>query len=487
MDYPMRPKLDLRLTQKLVMTPQLQQAIKLLQLSRLELSQVVAQEMVENPLLEEVAMDSSDEDSGGETPVEEMETKSESETEPEVDLSAEELRSQWEEYLEDDFDRRGNASTVDRSVDDLPSYDQTLSRPTTLLEHLVSQLHLAKMSGKEREIGLSIVGNIDENGYMRTPLEEIAAATSVSAAEVEKVLSVVQGFDPPGVGARDLKECLMIQVMDRDIDNPVVKAVISEHMQEIEEKKYKNVAKSLSVPLEDIIEAVKIIEGLEPKPGRPFFSNDAQTIIPDVYVVKAESEFRVVLNDDGLPRLHVSPFYRKMLTSKSMEPGSTRQYLNEHLKSAIWLIRSIEQRNRTIYKVAGSIVKFQSDFLDRGIAHLKPLVLRQVAEDIEMHESTISRVTTNKYAHTPQGIFELKFFFTNSVSAASAQQEGLSSVSVREAIRKMVEEETGDRPLRDQEIVDRLRKEDIHIARRTVAKYRNELRIPSASRRKKFD
>jgi RNA polymerase sigma-54 factor len=480
----MKPKLDLRLTQKLVMTPQLQQAIKLLQLSRLELSQVVEQEMVENPLLEEVLQETLEEESNGEAPDENSEAKTEEGSETE--LSADELRSQWEDYLEDDFDRGRNAQTVDHTAEDLPSYEQTLTRPTTLLEHMVSQLDLVRILPKEREIGLSIIGNIDENGYLRLPVEEIARTMGIAVESVEEVLGIIQGLDPSGIGARDLAECLLIQLRDRGNKDPVVESIIRGHMADIEDRKYKAVARSLNITLEDVVQAVKVIEGLEPKPGRPFFLNEAQTIIPDVYVVKTETGYEVMLNEDGLPRLHISPFYRKMLTSKAIASSSTRQYLNEHFKSAIWLIRSIEQRNRTIFKVATSIVEHQKEFLDRGLSHLRPLVLRQVAEDISMHESTISRVTTNKYIHTHQGIFELKFFFTNSVSASSDHQNGLSSVSVREVIRGIVDEERSGRPLKDQEIVDRLKEKDIHIARRTVAKYRTELNIPSATRRRRF-
>jgi RNA polymerase sigma-54 factor len=484
----MKPRLDLRLSQKLIMTPQLQQAIKLLQLSRLELSQVISQEMSENPLLEEVGQESEQEQEEETLPAEggeegEGETK---DLESEWERQGEELRSQWEDYLGEDFARGKSAGTIENPTDDAPSYEQTLTRSPTLVDHLNNQLSLVRLSDREREIGQLIIGNIDENGYVRLSVEELSETSGAPVDQIESVLKIVQAFDPAGVAARDLRECLLIQVREKGIADPLVKAIISEHLPLVEVRKYRAIAKALRVSLEDVIAAVKIMETLEPKPGRPFFSNEAQTIIPDVYVVKSEGEYQVLLNDDGLPKLHVSSFYRKMLTSQTDTSGSVKQYLNDHLKSAVWLIRSIEQRNRTIYKVARSIVNLQREFFERGIGHLKPLVLRQVAEDINMHESTISRVTTNKYMHTPHGLFELKFFFTNSVGPREGPEGDLSSVTVREIIRQMVVEEGSDHPLRDQEIVDRLKEKNIHIARRTVAKYRAELKIPSASRRRKY-
>jgi RNA polymerase sigma-54 factor len=481
----MKPKLELRLSQKLIMTPQLQQAIKLLQLSKLELTQVVSQQLLENPLLEEIQQEQSDLEESSEERLENKEEK-EGESEDQRDTEAEELKSQWDEYLQEDYEGSKNVNIKEVDADDTPSYEQTLTKPTTLAEHIISQLQLAKTTPQQFEIGLVIIGNIDEDGYLRTSVKDVAVSLGVSNESVEASLLLVQSFDPVGVGARSLEECLLIQVKELDIKIPFIKDIICDHLKDIENKNYKTISKSIKASLEQVITAVKIIEGLEPKPGRPFFLDEAQTIIPDVYVVKSEGQYQVIMNDDGLPRLKISPFYRKLLTSKENASNSTREYLNEHLKSAVWLIRSIEQRNKTIFKVAQSIVKLQQEFFNRGIAYLKPLVLRQVAEDIGMHESTISRVTTNKYMHTPSGIFELKYFFTNSVSLSDGSEGELSSVTVREMIKQIVEEEGSKRPLRDQEIVSLLKKNNINIARRTVAKYRYELKIPSASRRKKY-
>lgn len=481
----MKLSLDLRLSQKLVMTPQLQQAIKLLQLSKLELSQTISQELLENPMLEEVSQEELDEEASveGQDPEKEPDENDESGS----DTTAEELNSQWEEYLEDTDYKTKNLETIDNAVAEGPSFEATLSKPPTLAEHLVSQLRLSKTSQEEFDIGLFIIGNIDEDGYLRQSIEDISGASSKPLEAVDSVLKLIQTFDPTGIGARNLKECLLIQIRDRGIQVPFLEQIISDHLKDIENRKITMVARAVKASFEEVIEAMKAMERLEPKPGRPFYSEEAQTIIPDVYVVKSEGQYRIALNDDGLPRLHISPYYRKLITSKIETSSSTKSYLNEQLKSAVWLIRSIEQRNRTIFKVAQSIVKIQREFFERGISHLKPLVLRQVAEDISMHESTISRVTTNKYMHTSHGIFELKFFFNNSVGAANGDEGELSSVTVRDIIRQLVDLEAADKPLKDQEIMDRLMEKNIKIARRTVAKYRTELKIPSASRRKRYN
>jgi RNA polymerase sigma-54 factor len=315
-------------------------------------------------------------------------------------------------------------------------------------------------------------------------VEELATLAEAKDEEVERALKLVQSFDPMGVGARDLKECLSIQLEQLGLKGSLADVIVSNHLREIETRRFQDIVKSLGVSLEEILAVVKIIQGLEPKPGRPFLTDEAQIIIPDIFVTKSDDDYVVVLNDDGLPKLRISPYYQKLLMDKTHTPDATRNYLESRFRSAIWLVRSIEQRNRTICKVAESIVKFQREFLEKGVDSLKPLVLRQVADDISMHESTISRVTTNKYMHTPQGIFELKYFFNSSLSRSGEFGGEVSSVSVREIIRQMVSGEDPQNPLKDQEIVERLRNQHIEIARRTVAKYRVELKIPQASRRR---
>jgi len=471
----MKTRLDLRLSQKLVMTPQLQQAIKLLQLSRLELSQTVSQELLENPLLEESATEL-------EEPIEEKKSQEEEEL---PNSKETELSSQWEEYI-GDIERENRETEYPSTAggDEPPSYEQTLTRSQSLSDHLQWQLSLSVTTPRDVEIGKLIIGNIDDDGYLRLSIEELAVSADARVEEVDKALKLIQSFDPMGVGARDLRECLSIQLEPLGLKGTLADVVVSNHLKDIEARRYQAIAKTLGVSLEEVLAVVKIIQGLEPKPGRPFFADDAQVIMPDIFVVKSDDDYSVVLNDDGLPKLRISAYYQRLLSEKSQTPENIRTYLADRFRSAVWLVRSIEQRNRTICKVTESIVKFQREFFDKGIDYLKPLVLRQVAEDISMHESTISRVTTNKYAHTPQGIFELKYFFNSSISRSGEFGGEVSSVSVRELIRQMVSQEDPKKPLRDQEIVERLKGQHIEIARRTVAKYRTELKIPQAGRRR---
>jgi len=501
----MKLRLDLRLSQKLIMTPQLQQAIKLLQLSRLELQQTLTQHLMENPLLEEVQADVEEGEAAAlEEPGQDKKEVGPSEggaeepqaenSEPPEDLTP----TGWEDYFDGDR-RAGDVEYPAASQDEFPSYDQTLTKPTSLEDHLLWQLALSGLAGREKTIGQMIIGNLDDDGYLRTPLEDIATEAGASAAEVESVLKQVQTFDPAGVGARDLRECLLIQLshLDRDpigaigrktglLGGSLVESIVSNHLKDLEKKQYGRIAKALGVTVEDVFSATRVIEGLEPKPGRPYFTADNQVIVPDVFVVKNEGEWVVFLNDDGLPRLRISPYYKRLMAGRKADSDATKAYLDEKLRGAQWIIRSIEQRNKTIIKVVGSIVKFQEQFFEKGVQFLKPLVLKQVAEDIGMHESTISRVTANKYMHCPQGVLELKFFFNTGIQRSDQSADMLSSVTVREMIRKMVAEEDSQHPLKDQEIAARLRSHQIMIARRTVAKYRSEENIPSASQRKRF-
>ena len=476
----MKIGLSLNLSQRLVMTPQLQQAIKLLLLSRLELNQVIDLEMLENPLLEEGVADA-----GVETPEVQAEEASLQSTEGlderrEAPEGAESFDLKWEDYyLDEDFSEGREHSSV--SSEELPSYEQTLARPVSLVDHLLWQLGLSDITEIEREVGALIIGNIEDDGYLRTPTEEIATLSGRSIERVETVLQVIQQFDPPGVGARDLRECLLIQVGQLGLADSLVADVVKNHIELLEQRAYQKIASHCNVSVAEVLRACKIIEHLEPKPGRPFSSQENMVITPDVIVVKSEEGYRVALNDDGLPKLKISPYYRGLLRSKETVAETTKVYLEGKLRSALWLVHSIEQRNRTILRVAESIVKFQYEFMDKGIQSLKPLILRQVAEDISMHESTVSRVTTRKYILTPQGIHEMKFFFNNGLKTSD---DDLSAVVVRERIKKMVAREDPRHPLKDQDIVEQLKKDRIEIARRTVTKYRVTLKIPSSKRRR---
>jgi RNA polymerase sigma-54 factor len=348
------------------------------------------------------------------------------------------------------------------------------------------QLHLSVSDNALLAAGEVIIGNIDDDGYLRSTPEEMAADAGVTLRDAEQALDVVQGFDPVGVGARDLRECLLIQVRYLDLQGSLIERIVRDHLQDLETRKYPQIAKALNVTQQEVLAASSyIIHELEPKPGRPFISMDTQYVVPDVYVTKIEDRFVIQLNEEGFPRVRINPYYRRILGRKDDLDKATREYIEERLRSAQWLIKGMEQRNKTIYRVAESIVKFQTEFLDHGIARLKPMVLKDVAEDISMHESTISRVTTSKYMHTPQGIYPLKFFFTTGFTTAGTGTE-VSSLTVKDTIQKMVREEDPAVPLKDQQIVDALKALGLEIARRTVAKYREELRIPPTSVRRRM-
>jgi RNA polymerase sigma-54 factor len=503
----MKLRLDLKLSQRLIMTPQLQQAIKLLQLSRLELQQSLQQHLMENPLLEELASEVEEaEEAAPEQNAEDMalspatgEAPGEAERTGESNETPEELSAgSWEDYFDSDI-RRGDSEYASSAQDEFPSYEQTVAKAASLEDHLLWQLSLSGLSERDKEIGRLIIGNLDDDGYLRISLEELVAGTPYSVEETEAVLKDIQGFDPTGVGARDLSECLLLQLghLGRSpmgslgarpgaLKGSVVEAIILHHLRDLEKRQYARIAKALGIGVEEVFQATKLIEALEPKPGRPFSNTQNYVIVPDVFVVKTEGEWQVLLNDDGLPRMRISPYYKQLMGAGQSNSAETKAYLDDKLRAAQWVIRSIEQRNKTIVKVVSSIVKFQEAFFEHGIQYLKPLVLKQVAEDIGMHESTISRVTANKYMYCPQGMLELKFFFSAGLQRADQPSDMLSSVTVREMIRRMVAEEDAKKPLKDEEIAARLRNQQVMIARRTVAKYRAEDNIPSANQRKRF-
>lgn len=483
----MESRLDLRLSQKLIMTPQLQQAIKLLQLSRLELSQALSIELLENPLLEDEIIADDDMIPSESAEKEKKDDYIQENSDVEKDGSAEgtdEFNFIWEDYYGDNRNEGRDAGYFPSSQEEMPSYDQTLSRPVDLTEHLFWQLRLSTSDNKDEDIGTMIIGNIDDDGYLRATSDELSRLLNVSNEDIERLIKLIQGFDPIGVCARDLKECLLIQAAQLELKETLVEDIILNHLEDIEKRNYQKIAKKINVPIDEIIKAVKVIEGLEPKPGRAYSVSEPHYIIPDVFVVKSDGDYLIYLNEDGLPKLRISPFYRRLLRAKRDVPEPTLDYMEKKFKSAIWFMKSIEQRNRTIYRVAESIVKFQREFFDKGIEHLKPLVLRDVAADISMHESTISRATTNKYMFTPQGIFELKYFFSTGISKGDGNV--MSSLSVQQMIKEIVNDEDGKRPLNDQEIAERLKAKNINIARRTVAKYRKGMNISATTMRKRM-
>ena len=488
----MEMRQELKLSQQLVMTPLLQQAIRLLQLSRMELTELVHEEMLENPILDdELDLDterSQERDSvgGDEQMLAQLEGAGNTEIPVSEPGTASELKADatavneidWENYL-DNYNMAAPMPGHRGDSDEMPSLEATLTKPPSLHDHLAWQLKLSSIPPDQLEIGLTIIGNIDADGYIKDPpIAEIAADLGVDDQLCEQVLEKIQTFDPTGIGARNLAECMLIQAMHAGQDDDLVVKMIKSHLGNLEKKNYPAIAKDLKQPLDEIYEAAKVIMEFDPRPGRQYSLDDPHYITPDVHIHKIGEKFFVVANDDGLPKLKISNFYRSAIGSSA----GAKDYVQDKLRSAQWLIRSIQQRQRTIIRVAESILKFQRDFFEKGIAHLKPLILRDVAEDIGVHESTVSRVTTNKYVHTPQGIFELKFFFNSGISRTNG--EDLASQAVKSKIKELVGSEDVKRPHSDQKIVELLKKGGIDIARRTVAKYREQLGILSSSTRK---
>jgi RNA polymerase sigma-54 factor len=467
---------QLRQTQQLVMRPQLQQAIKLLQLNHLEIATAVEQELRENPLLELVAEDEP-------LTVRETETRNDLQSledsvkEPELP-EREILEADWESYLES---YGGEYSPPMREYSDRRPLENRATYQENLFRYLLEQLRLSNLSDADRRIGLEIIGNVDDSGYLDVTVEELAESLGVDVESVLAVLVEIQKFDPRGVAARDVRECLLIQARDLDSENPLAIRILEETFDHFQSGKLENVARKLKVSLDEVQDAVRVISLLDPKPGRGFFGSDTIYVVPDIFVMKSGNDYTVVLNDDGLPRLRVSNFYQQALHSNLSNPG-TKDYIQEKMRAAVWLIKSIHQRQRTIYRVTQSIIKFQREFFDKGVDYLKPLILKDVADDIEMHESTISRVTTNKYVHTPRGIYELKYFFNSGIRHGD---DAIASESVKNQIVRIVKSENPKKPVSDKEIVEELARSHIHIARRTVAKYRDLLGIPPSSRRKK--
>jgi len=505
----MELKQSLRLTQQLVMTPQLQQAIRLLQLSRLELIDAVRKELDNNPVL-------SDEDSGdarargGGEPadVPPPEARQQNTHDQPVydaaqqndDRTATEQATRevdWEKFLENRTLQQP-ASTSRSGFEELPPIEQNLTKPSSLHDHLLWQLQMSDFTDVERKFAELIIGNLDDKGYLdlegierpdgsRTPdltIDDLAEEAGLHPDDAPLVLEMIQNFDPIGVAARDLRECLLIQAKAlgyEEDDNEVI--IITHHIKHLEKHNYQAIAREMKIPIEDVYEAAKEIQNFESRPARNFSDQDERSIgiTPDVYVIKDGEELRVLDNDRGIQRL----FINENLTKRLMQDPSAKEFIGEKLRNAQWLIRAIEQRRKTIIRVAECIVDKQRPFFEKGVAHLKPMILRDVAESVGMHESTISRVTTNKYMHTPQGLFELKYFFNSSIRRVA--NEDIASESVKQAIKKIIETEDKASPMSDQAIVERLAKEEgIKIARRTVAKYREMLGILASSKRKRL-
>ena len=494
----MKIGLHLRQRQQLVMTPKLQQALKLLQMPSIELQQMLKQEIMENPLLEEIedfeetaeeeAVEPSADGDGNapeataeppEAPVEKSEE--DPEAKPEGGEAGQETVD-WDEYFNEGFEL-GQAGAEEERQEEF--FEKVPVAKRSFTDQLMGQLRIVTDDPRMRTIGDYIIGSLDESGYLTCDLEEIANTFGVSVEEIDRVLELIQSFDPPGVGARNLQECLLLQLRARGAEDSMAATIVRDHFGEFKQKKYVEIARKLRVTVQELQDQCKLISTLDPKPGLEVVAEDPKYVIPDLVVETVDGKYVVYLNDRNVPRLRVSQAYHDELMREVRDGDSAaREFINARLKSAKWLIQTIEQRRRTMVKVMECIVRKQRDFFDKGTAFLKPLTLQQVASEINMHESTVSRVTTNKYVQTPRGVFELKFFFSSSLGTQDGGE--VSAKSAKDRIRRIIEAETVRVPLSDQKIADILKKEGLNIARRTVAKYREQLNILPARMRKTY-
>ena len=499
----MELKQYLKLSQQLVMTPQLQQAIKLLQLSRVELESHIQDQLLENPTLEEVPESDQAQAEGKENTeladisIDELTNPSGPTISPEepantAETDRREPIEDYEKFVENytEFTNSTHAPSHRMNHEERPSIEATVESTASLLDHLREQLRMSSFDDEDLEVARLLIGNISESGYIQEDvLEDIARDCDLDVEQVEWVLEHIQAFDPIGVGARSLQECLQVQAEHFYPEDQQLQLLIEDHLTHLEKHDYKTILKELKMTTEQLKKLMAKLSTLEPKPGRNFASEQTQYVTPDVHITKVGDEYIVHLNEDGLPKLRINNFYRSMIQKQRQEGSNntkeTSDYVQDRVRSAVWLIRSIHQRQTTIRKVTESIVRYQRDFLDLGVQHLKPLILRDVADDIGMHESTVSRVTTQKYVQTPQGIFELKYFFNSRIGSVYGSDD-LASEAVKSKIKKLVDGEPPQKPLSDAKIVVLLKEDNIDIARRTVAKYREMLGIPSSSRRKKL-
>ncbi len=468
---------QLKLSQQLVMTPQLQQAIKLLQLSRLELLESVQQELMENPLLEE----SLEEDRQPERTVAEDNSGPSGDSSDAV-MEKELLKNaEWDDYLGDfaSTSRQSQARETEMPEEGM-AFDARLASKPSLEGHISWQMRLSNFTEKELEIGETIIGSLNSSGYLQAGLDELAQMTHASVEEVEQVLSRIQRFDPVGVAARTPSECLLTQIEVYGYDDPILIELVRDHLEDLEKRRYKPLAKKFHMPMEKLKEYLELIQTLNPMPGASYGSGDPIYVSPDAFVYKYDNEFVILLNEEGMPHLNVNMTYMDGVNPKT---DKDKDYLQDKMRSAMWLMKSLYQRQRTLYKVLESIVKFQRDFFEHGVTRLRPLILKDVADDISMHESTVSRITSNKYVATPHGIFELKFFFNSSLELEDGGTVG--SESVKAMIKRIIANENPKKPISDEAIAEMLKDElQINIARRTVAKYRTAMGIESSSKRK---
>ncbi len=483
----LQPKLHLRVAQKQILTPGLVQMVSVLALNRLELREMINQEMIANPVLEEVGEDGlASENYSDETFVRE-ESEKIPETETPSPFDEFDASAFFNQYLD-----TGAEMPREREQMERPSFEAFLSSPQRLADHLTWQLGMTPCPETVRTIAELIIGNLDEDGYLTMTLEEISAFGGFTMDDVEEALAVVQEFDPLGVAARDLRECLSLQLNTLDAHNSLAQQIVSDSpgpeekrpafLKMLQSNQLREIARALNRPVEAVVRAVEVIKKLDPRPGLRYNKTEARIVEPDVYFRKVDDAWQAFLNDDDVPQLRLSPVYRRLLARDANPDKDVRSYVKERFNAALQLLKNIEQRKHTIVRVCQSIIRRQGEFLDLGMDHLKPMMIKEVAEEVGVHPSTVSRAVANKYAHTPQGVLELRFFFSESVNGP--QGGGVSLMTLKRRVKRMIEEEEATRPLTDDQIARRLDEEGIHVTRRTVAKYREDLRIPSTHQRR---
>src|SRR5271156_2524163 len=473
------PKLNLRVAQKQILTPGLVQMVSVLALNRLELREMINQEIMANPVLDEAT-----EDDGvtAESYTDEAFLKKETEKVPEVapanPFDEFDFGTFFTQYLDSGAERISNS---EHEEIEKPSFDKFLSSPASLADHLTWQLSVSICTETVRKIAETIIGNLDENGYLMATLDEIAASGNYSMEDVEEALAMVQEFDPPGIGARDLQECLLMQLKVVDPQNTLAQQIIADHLKLLQNNQLKEVARALNRPVELVKRAVDVIKHLDPKPGLRYNKIEPRLVEPDVQFRKVEGEWQVFMSEDDLPQLRLNPTYRRLLARDAAD-RDVRNYVKERFTAAIQLMKNIEQRKHTILRVCQSIIARQGDYLTHGPDALKPMMIKEVAEEVGVHPSTVSRAVANKYVHTPQGVLELRSFFSESVNGPQGSE--MSLLSLKRRVKKMIDDEDTSHPLTDEQITKKLSDEGIHVTRRTVAKYREDLRIQSTHRRR---
>ena len=474
----LQPKLNLRIAQKQILTPGLVQMVSVLALNRLELREMINQEIMANPVLEELGEDGVIAESYTDEAFLKAETEKVPENKAEESNPFDEFDfgSFYTQYLDTGAAKTGEHEEIER-----PSFDKFLSSPSSLTDHLAWQLSVSISSETVRKIAGDIVGNLDENGYLTTTLEELMQSGNYTLDDVEEALTMVQEFDPPGVAARDLPECLLLQLKVVDPQNQLAKQIITEHLKLLQNNQLKELARAVNRAPELVKRAIDVIKRLDPKPGLRYNKIEPRLVEPDVQFAKVDGEWVALMNDDDLPQLRLSPIYRRLLARDAAD-RDVRNYVKERFTAALQLMKNIEQRKHTILRVCQSILRRQKDYLDYGPDHLKPMMIKEVAEEVGVHPSTVSRAVANKYAHMPQGVKELREFFSESVNGP--QGADMSLLSLKRRVKKMIEDEDATHPLTDDQITKRLQDEGIQVTRRTVAKYREDLRIPSTHRRR---